>query len=204
MPAFQPADAQREPLRVSHATTDPRGTGKVLAILHAVARNVDGRVIRRLRDLRPLQGRQTQRRTTRTDIRISLHHKTSHGLRHTMILLRSGDSTTGTAVDGTTGDALHSFRLTYGRVINFVVQYDTGFELVGFQAQRDLLDTHLLPMHDGWRGDPVTRTPIDERKIRSVVDTQGPCILAAHAGRSIQSGLHIEGGGVVIADSLLG
>ena len=121
-----------------------------------------------------------------------------------MVFFRSGQATTGAAVDGATGDALYSFRLTDGRIVNLVVQHDRSFELIGFQAQRDLLDTHLLPMHDGWRGDPVTRTVIDERKTRSIVDTQGPRILASNTCRSIQSGLHIEGGGIIIADSLLG
>ena len=204
LPAFQTADAQREPLRVRHPTGNPRRTRKILPVFDPIRADIDGRIIRRLRDRSPLQGSQTQRGTTTGDIGVRLHHKTSHGLRRPMVFFRSGQATTGAAVDGATGDALYSFRLTYGRIVNLVVQHDRSFELIGFQAQRDLLDTHLLPMHDGWRGDPVTRTVIDERKTRSIVDTQDPRILASNTCRSIQSGLHIEGGGIIIADSLLG
>ena len=204
LPAFQPADADRQPLRVRHPAGNPRRTSRALAILHAVARNVDGGVIRRLRDRSPLQGSQTQRGTTTGDIGVRLHHKTSHGLRRPMVFFRSGQATTGAAVDGATGDALHSFRLTDGRIVNLVVQHDRSFELIGFQAQRDLLDTHLLPMHDSGSGDPITRTVIDKRKARRIIDTQRPRVLSVYARRSIQSGLHVQGGGVVIADTLLG
>ena len=56
-------------------------------------------------------------------------------------------------------------------------------------------------MHDSGSGDPITRTVIDKRKARRIIDTQRPRVLSVYARRSIQSGLHVQGGGVVIADT---
>ena len=164
LPAFQTAEAQREPLRVRHATGNPRRTSRALAILHAVARNVDGGVIRRLRDRGPLQGSQTQSRTTGGDIGVRGHDQTGHGLRRAMILLRSRAAALAAGQRCATGDAPNLLVGSHLRVVHLVVERDAGLEPVGVKRNGDLLDSHLLAVLDCGRGDPVAGPVVHQRQ----------------------------------------
>ena len=203
LPAFQTADADGQPLRVRHATTDPRGTRKILTVFHAIRADIDARIIRRLRDRGPLQGSQTQRRTTGGDIGVRLHHKTSRSLRRAMILLRSGATALGTSEGRAAGDAGDLLGGPHLRVVYLVVERDAGLEPVGVKRNGDLLDSHLLSVLDGGRGDPVAGPVVHQRQAVRVGDEQRPRVLAAHPRAAGEGGPHERPGSGLVAHAAL-
>ena len=203
LPAFQPADADRQPLRVRHPAGNPRRTSNILTVLHAIRADVDGRIIRRLRDRSPPQGSQTQRGATRTDIGVRLHHKTSRSLRRAMILLRSGATALGTSEGRAAGDAGDLLGGPHLRVVYLVVERDAGLEPVGVKRNGDLLDSHLLAVLDGGRGDPVAGPVVHQRQAFRVGDEQRPRVLAAHPRAAGEGGLHERLGGGLVAHAAL-
>ena len=93
--------------------------------LDQIIGDLDGGVIRGLRDRTPRGCSQTMRIPIRADIRVGLHHKAEWCLRHAMVTIRRGGRTTlATGQRGTTGDALDLLRLTHGSVILDIIQSD--------------------------------------------------------------------------------
>ena len=85
----------------------------VLAPLDGITANLNGGIVRGLRDRTPRGGRQTMRIPIRADIRVGLHDQTERRFWDAMVTVgRGGRTTLATGQRGTTGDALDLLRLS--------------------------------------------------------------------------------------------
>ena len=156
--------AETELRLIGRAGGMPGRTVHVPAPFDAVRRYLDGRVVRGLRDRAPHGGRQTIGVPVGPDVGVGLHHQTSRSIRHTMVLLGGGTPALAAGQLRAAGDAGDLLRGPHLRVVYLVVEGNRGLESVGVEADGDLLDSHLLAVLDGGRGDPVAGPVVHQRQ----------------------------------------